>query len=175
MPTTGVGWMIRVALSLYSDTLPDTTGVPRARHASDIPAIACASRQPVEPFSGFGKFRQFVIAAGRAPTHATFRAASNTAAAPPARGSSRQWRSAQSVLSATARVVPGIRTTAASPPGRTTVSAPTRWSYCSYTQRLLAIVGFPSSSSHAAARSSGSAIVARSRGTGGGAGVCGTS
>ena len=61
---------------------------PAPGRASDIPAIASASRQPVEPFSGLAKLRQSVAATGRAPTHARFRAASSTEARPPRRGSS---------------------------------------------------------------------------------------
>ena len=44
-----------------------------------------------------------------------------------------------------------MRTTAASPPGRCTVSAMTMWSYCSQIQRLLARSGEPSSRSRASA------------------------
>ncbi len=49
--------------------------------------------------------------------------------------------------------VPGTRSTPASPPGPSTVEACTVESYCSYTQRLLAMLGESSSSSSAACRS----------------------
>src|SRR3546814_10191546 len=56
-----------------------------------------------------------------------------------------------SVLSAIPLLVPCTRTTAASPPGRWMVLAPTMWSYCSHIQRRLAISGEPISFSRSVA------------------------
>ena len=49
----------------------------------------------------------------------------------------------QSLVSASPRAVPWMRTTAASPPGAATVSAITVWSYCSQIQRREAPPGPP--------------------------------
>ncbi len=43
IPITGVGYTAPAGLSLYSETLPPVTGVPSARQASPIPAIASRS------------------------------------------------------------------------------------------------------------------------------------
>src|SRR5581483_6805580 len=59
-PTTGVGGIGAPPVSLYSDTLPDTTGMPSSFAACVMPSIACASSQPISGFSGFPKFRQSV-------------------------------------------------------------------------------------------------------------------
>src|SRR5439155_13014256 len=87
-PTTGVGGIGRPSVSLYSETLPETTGMPSASAAWAIPSIACASSQPISGFSGLAKLRQSVKASGRPPAQATLRAASSTAPAPAAKGSS---------------------------------------------------------------------------------------
>ena len=71
-----------------------------------------------------------MTAAGRAPVQATLRAASQTAAAPPRRGSSHVRRPLPSSEIAIARRDGVSRTTPASPPGRTAVPEPTSWSYC---------------------------------------------
>ena len=49
--------------------------MPSASHARAMPSIASASSQATSGFSGFPKLRQFGIASGRPPAHATFRAA----------------------------------------------------------------------------------------------------
>ena len=41
--TTGVGGMGRPSVSLYSETLPETTGIPSASAACEMPSIARAS------------------------------------------------------------------------------------------------------------------------------------
>ena len=95
-PTTGVGWIARPLVSLYSDTLPETIGSPSASHAAAMPSIASASSQPISAFSGFPKLRQSVKPSGSAPVQARLRAASRTASAPPVNGSSdaiRPWPS----------------------------------------------------------------------------------
>jgi hypothetical protein len=83
----GVGGIARPSVSLYSETLPDTTGIPSAFAASAIPSIASASSQPISGFSGFPKFRQSVSPIGSPPAHATFPAAARTAEEPARRGS----------------------------------------------------------------------------------------
>src|SRR6185437_14317108 len=123
-------------LSLYSDTLPPVTGVPSATHASPIPASASRNWKKMSGRVGLPKLRQFVIAIGRAPTHATLRAASATAIRPPTRGSRYTYRPLQSVFIAIALSVPRTRSTAASPPpGPITVLVRTVESYCRYTHR----------------------------------------
>ena len=67
-----------------SETLPETTGVPSARAASPRPRVASANSHMISGFSGLPKLRQLVSASGRAPVHATLRAASATAATAPA-------------------------------------------------------------------------------------------
>jgi len=87
MPITGVGYTAPVGLSLYSETFPPVTGVPSASHASPIPATASRNWKKTSGRFGLPKFRQFVIAMGRAPVQATFRADSATAIRPPTLGS----------------------------------------------------------------------------------------
>ena len=84
---TGVGYTAPLGLSLYSETLPPVTGVPSATHASPIPPTASRNWKNTSGRRGLPKFRQFVIAIGRAPVQATLRAASATAIRPPVRGS----------------------------------------------------------------------------------------
>jgi hypothetical protein len=69
--------------SLYKLTFPPVTGVSNARHASEIPRTDCANCHITSGRSGLPKLRQFVIASGVAPVHATLRAASATACAAP--------------------------------------------------------------------------------------------
>ena len=92
-------------------------------------------------FKGLPKLRLLVTASGAAPAHAKFRAASATAPIAPDRGFSHAWRPLQSTTAATPRFVPGMRTTPASPPGRSTVLARTVVSYCSYIHCLDATLG----------------------------------
>ncbi len=70
--------------------MPETTGVPNARHASAIPSITSEKAHITSGRSGEAKFRQFVMAMGRAPTHTTLRAASATRCFAPSRGSTAQ-------------------------------------------------------------------------------------
>jgi len=87
MPMTGVGYTAPFGLSLYNDTFPPVTGVPNATHASAMPPTASRNWKNTSGRFGLPKLRQFVIAIGRAPVHATLRAASATAMRPPVRGS----------------------------------------------------------------------------------------
>src|SRR3954469_15736937 len=91
------------------------------------------------------------MASGLAPTAVMLRQASATACLAPSYGSALQYRGVTSVVIASPLLVPCTRTTAASPPGRCTVSAPTMWSYCSQIQRRLATSGEPISVSRSAA------------------------
>ena len=86
-PTTGVGGIDRPSVSLYSETLPETTGMPRALAAAAMPSIACSSSHPIAGFSGLPKLRQSVSASGSPPAHATLRAAPSTASTPARNGS----------------------------------------------------------------------------------------
>src|SRR4029077_17147279 len=63
-PTTGVGGIGRPPVSLYSETLPETTGMPSSFAARAMPSIACASSQPIAGRSGLPKLRQSVRASG---------------------------------------------------------------------------------------------------------------
>src|SRR5215813_8563161 len=92
-------------------------------------------------FSGLPKFRQSVIARGRAPVHAIERAASATARAAPRYGSSAQKNGLTSLFKASALLVPFTRTRAASPPGLSTVLVPTMWSYWPQIQDFSATLG----------------------------------
>src|SRR6476469_11157590 len=85
-PTTGVGGIGAPPVSLYSETLPDTTGIPSSPAACAMPSIAHASSQPISGFSGLPKLRQSVSASGSPPAHATFSAASITADQPASSG-----------------------------------------------------------------------------------------
>ena len=76
---------------------------------------------------------------------------------------------------ASARSLPWMRTSAASPPGRPTVSAMTMWSYCSQTQRREQRSGAPMRLSSARPMSSGGARLAGSTSAGRGAAVHGRS
>ena len=105
-----------------------------------------------------------MIAAGSAPLHATFRTACATASRPPRRGSSATRAPSPSRATATARFDGVSRTTAASPPGRSTVPEPTSWSYWAYTQALEHTFGRASRRSRSAEASPGSAIVAAASG-----------
>src|SRR5467141_5073740 len=102
-------------------------------------------------FSGLPKLRQFVAAMGRAPLHATLRAASATACIAPTRGFNWHQRPLPSVESASARLTAPVfgslmRTTAASlAPGPARVFVRTDVSYCSVIQRFEAIAGDDSS------------------------------
>ena len=75
-------------LSLYRETFPPVTGVPRARHASAMPRQASENWKKTSGFSGLPKLRQLVMPTGLAPVAATLRADSATAAFPPSYGSS---------------------------------------------------------------------------------------
>src|ERR1051326_9526650 len=95
--TVGVGSTTPAGLSLYKETLPPTTGVPKARQASAMPSTASRNCQKFSGLYGLPKFRQSVTASGRAPEQVRLRAASATAILPPARGSSAQESELQSV------------------------------------------------------------------------------
>ncbi len=115
-----------------------------------MPEIASRSAYAVAGRSGLPKLRQLVIAAGSAPLHATFRTACATASRPPRRGSSATRAPSPSSATATARFDGVRRTTAASPPGRSTVPEPTSWSYWAYTHALEQTFGRASSRSRSA-------------------------
>ena len=90
MPTprsAGVGRTGPAELSLYRETFPLGIASPSAAAASPIPRTASRSNQRRSGFSGFPKFRQFVIAWGRPPTDTRLRHTSSTAVAPPRYGS----------------------------------------------------------------------------------------
>src|ERR1700682_1335658 len=117
-------------------------GVPSSLHAAVSPSIASLNCHMTSGFSGLPKFRQLVAAMGRAPEEATLRAASATACIAPTRGFSWHQRPLPSVERAKARLVPLMRTTAASDaPGVASVFVRTMVSYCSVIQRLEAMVG----------------------------------
>ena len=84
-------------------------------HSTNCPMIS--------GFSGFPKFIQSVIAIGSAPDATILRQVSTTACFPPSYGLCLQYVGEQSVLIAIPLLVPCTLTTAASEPGRTTVSA----------------------------------------------------
>ena len=107
---------------------PDTMGTPSASHACAMPSIASASSQPISGFSGLPKLRQSVKPIGSPPAHATLRAASRTASAPPVNGSSEPTRPVPSSDSASPRHDGRSRSTAASRPGLRTVRDCTSWS-----------------------------------------------
>src|SRR5207249_10372868 len=91
-PMTAVGQMSAPRVALYSETLPDTTGTPSARHAAEMPAIVRSSCHAPSGRSGLPRLRQSVIASGVAPTQTTLRSASATADAAPTNGSSAPTR-----------------------------------------------------------------------------------
>ena len=105
--------------------------------------------------SGLPKLRQLVIAMGVAPVQATLRAASATAPIAPTRGFRYVCRPLQSVEAATPRLVPGMRITPASPPGRSIELARTVVSYCSYTHCFEATFGDPTTRRNASRRPAG--------------------
>ena len=140
--TTGVGSMSRPRLSLYRLTFPPTTGSARARDASAIPSMASDSCHITSGCSGLPKLRQLTNATGLAPTHATLSADSATTSDVPRRGFSEHHLPLPSVerampfCGAPDRVRtpgPDRRSSAASPPGATTVFKNSWWSYCRYT------------------------------------------
>ena len=92
----------RSGASLYSDTLPPTTGTPSASHASASPSTASTSCQATCGFSGLPKFRQLVSPSGSAPTQARLAAHSYTASAAPRRGSQATRRPLPSIATAIA-------------------------------------------------------------------------
>ncbi len=106
-----------------------------------MPRTAASNWAMTSGFSGLPKFRQSVIASGRAPTQATERAASATAIAPPRYGSIAQKKGLTSLFIAMPFFVPLTRMTAASPPGRWTVFDWTMWSYCVQIQDFSATLG----------------------------------
>src|SRR5262245_34056964 len=95
-----------------------------------MPRTAASNWAMTSGFSGLPKFRQSVIASGRAPTAATERAASATAIAPPRYGSAAQKNGLTSLFIATPFFVTLTRVTAASPAGRTTELLCIMWSLC---------------------------------------------
>src|SRR3989304_8853633 len=124
--TTGVGRTGPDGRSLYRETLPDGTASPNAAAASPIPRTASRKNQSRSGFSGFPKFRQFVIAWGRAPTATRFRHTSSTAVAPPRYGS----RAVYGPVEADARA----RARQESTGGFTTAAAP--WAALPVTPRI---------------------------------------
>src|SRR5205085_12555770 len=98
--TVGVGSTTPAGLSLYSETFPPTTGVPKARQVSATPSTASRNCQKFSGLYGLPKFRLSVTASGIAPEQVRFRAASATAIRLPSRGSSAQYRELQSVVAA---------------------------------------------------------------------------
>src|ERR1700726_197703 len=117
-------------------------GVSSSSQAAASPSIASLNCHITSGFSGLPKFKQFVAAIGLAPEHATLRDASATACMAPNRGFNWHQRPFPSVANASARFVPLIRTTAASPaPGTASVLVRTMVSYCSVIQRLEEIAG----------------------------------
>ena len=92
-------------------------------------------------FSGFPKFKQFVIAIGSAPTEIKFLQLSHTICFPPDKGWAKQYKADESTDAATALDVPWILTTPESPPGFWIVSPITVWSYWSHIHCLSHIFG----------------------------------
>src|SRR4051795_1956624 len=122
----------------------------KARQASARPATARESCQATWGFSGLPKLRQFVSPSGSAPTQARLRAHSSTASTVPVYGSHATRRPLQSIAVAIAPLPPSTSrasTAASDAPERRTEREPTIVSYCSYAQRLLAIVGAESRAS----------------------------
>jgi hypothetical protein len=66
--------------------LPETTGVSSSAHASAIPSMTSEKDHITSGRSGEAKFRQLVMASGRAPTQVTLRADSATMRRAPSRG-----------------------------------------------------------------------------------------
>lgn len=118
-----------------------------------MPRHASRNWKKISGRSGLPKLRQSVMPRGRAPVQAMLRAASATVALPPSYGSSATSRLLQSTVTASPKPVPSTRSTPASPPGAMSVPPCTVESYCSNTQRLLAIEGSSSSASMAPERS----------------------
>src|SRR5438046_4552485 len=83
--TVGVGSTTPAGLSLYKETLPPTTGVPKARQVSAMPSTASRSCQKFSGLYGLPKFKLSVTARGIAPEQVRLRAASATAMRPPSR------------------------------------------------------------------------------------------
>ena len=155
MPITGVGLIGVISSfsffdSLYRETLPPVTGVPKAIQASVIPWHEDDSCQYPIGFSGDEKFKLFVIAIGSAPTQLTFLADSATAAILPLKGS----RETHLLLQSTEAATPennwfllfslcdlNLIKAASDSPGLKTVFAWTCESYCLYIHRFEAIEG----------------------------------
>ena len=74
-------------VSLYKLTLPPVIGMSSSSQALVMPSMVCENCHMICGFSGLPKLRQLVAAAGVAPEHATFRAASATACIAPSFGS----------------------------------------------------------------------------------------
>ena len=130
-PISGVGAIALPGASLYRETLPPVTGIPRARQASPRPRTASLSCQNASGRVGSPKLRQFVTPSGRAPVTLTLRVASATDIAAPRYGSRAETAWSPSVVATRARRVPFTRRTAAPRPGPATVFVWTWWSYCS--------------------------------------------
>ena len=122
-----------------------------------MPSMASDSCHITSGCSGFPKFRQFTSPTGRAPTHARFMTASATTSAVPRRGSTAHHRWLPSQVMARPRPVSTPltgcfrRSTAASPPGASTVLRKSWWSYWRNTQ-----LGSASSDSRSPSTSPGS-------------------
>src|SRR6185436_3637937 len=102
----GVGKIGPPPPSLYSETLPPTTGTPSARQASPRPAIARVSCQAMCGFSGLPKLRQLVSPSGSAPTQARLAEHSSTASTAPRYGSAATRRPLPSIATAIAGRAP---------------------------------------------------------------------
>src|SRR5437879_100854 len=119
MPTpriAGVGRTGPFRLSLYKETFPEGIAIPNAEAAAAIRRTASRKYHRRSGFSGLPKFRQFVIACGRAPPATRLRHTSSTAVAPPRYGSRAVYAPVEDAAIARARheSTRGL-TTAASP------------------------------------------------------------
>ena len=99
-----------------------------------MPSTASDSCHMTSGCSGLPKLRQLTTAMGRAPAQATLRAPSATVDAVPARGSMAHHVGLESVVRANPLAEGGrpgaaSRSTAASPPGPSTVLRKSWWSY----------------------------------------------
>ena len=110
---------------MYKLTFPLTTGVLKFLQALDIPSILFENCHIISLFSGFPKFKQFVIAKGFPPDAIIFLVDSATAILAPTDGFNKQYPELQFVVRQRAFLLFFILTTAESDPGLTMVSVPT--------------------------------------------------
>ena len=133
--------------------MPEITGMPKASQASAMPSIARANCQAIGRLlrvaeveavgDGDGKSRrvQDDVAGGLGDRRLAAPIGVEV-------GSGDRCRRCRAARPAPVCLT---RSTAASPPGSTTVFSCTWWSYCSHTQRRLAMLGEPSRSSRISA------------------------